>query len=248
MQLFLLQKRAVNPLHLFTLLESDDMHVRKAAGEAFQEWRESEGGRLFFQALVDFVYSENFIVRHLFDDAKYFLKAARFYERTNAHKARTYVRASITASFSALEALMNAWAEVLADKSHLPLHERAFLLEQRLDVSDDGRFELRGRRFYRVEQRMGFLYRKGMGMEPKTDPVWKEFKSAKKLRDKIMHPKPQHRSYPQLTTKSAEDALRTALRIASALLGPEARRVPWLQDVEPEMLDFERRSSSSPPL
>ena len=56
---------------------------------------------------------EGFIINHLFDDSKLFLREAKNFEGTDPAKARTYIRASIITGFAALEALVNTFLYLL---------------------------------------------------------------------------------------------------------------------------------------
>ena len=101
---------------------------------------------------------ENRMTEDLFEDANYFLKAARYYERKNQKRGRTYGRASIITAFAALESLVNFFCFWIAEHGEVELHEEAFLREKKLELAEEGYFEMRPSRFSSLEQRIRFLH------------------------------------------------------------------------------------------
>jgi len=169
-------------------------------------------------------------VEHLFEDAKYFLHAARQYEATHEEKSRRYVRACIVTAFTALEAWANFLCFWIAEHGDVERHEEAFLREQRLDFTEEGYFTLRGSRFNSLEQKIRFLHWHSNGVPiPRDDVVWASFLQAKKIRDRIVHPKPGQVHYSRQTVASAKSCLLAITKVVEMLslaehLGARATR------------------------
>jgi len=120
---------------------------------------------------------------------------ARETEATNV--AWLLIPATILA-WAAVEAFIN---NMLDDFSSLPpglfeLHERAFLLEQRLrfvDRGDEiGRFVLEGTEYRRLEDKIFFLITKFGSREDqslKGGSLWCNFQEFKDARDRLLHPR-----------------------------------------------------------
>lgn len=105
---------------------------------------------------------------------------------------------AIILAWSAMESFVNNRCD---DLNSLPvdvfeLHERAFLLEKRLRFidsgSDIGRFELEGREYQALENKMFFLLSK-MGYQDTTNlkggELWQRFQEFKDVRDSLVHPR-----------------------------------------------------------
>ncbi len=162
---------------------------------------------------------ESFIVNHLFDDSKLFLGEAKNFEGMDPAKARTYIRASVITAFAALEALVNTFLYLLDEDPDLELHERAFVQEERVELAEEGYFEVKGQQFRSLEQKIRFLHWRGHGT-PVPKDVWKSFREATKFRNNLVHPKPGHVSYSALTTSAAKSCLIAVSKLAQMLGGP----------------------------
>jgi len=161
---------------------------------------------------------EAFLVNHLFEDASFFLKEAQNTEGKDPKKARTYVRASVITSFAALEALVNTLLVAVDAIEDLELPERAFAQEKRVELADDGYFEIKGQQLRSLEQKVRFLNWRTNGTRiSRRDTVWASFLSATRFRNGLVHPKPGQTSYSGLTAHAAESCLIAVQKVAQIL-------------------------------
>lgn len=105
---------------------------------------------------------------------------------------------SVILSWTAIESFVN---NRLFDYGSLPenkfkLHERAFLLEQKIKFIDSGNnigsFRLEGNDYRRLEDKIFFLISKFSSKEEKNlkgGSLWQNFRELKILRDNILHPR-----------------------------------------------------------
>jgi hypothetical protein len=186
---------------------------------------------------------EDFLVNHLFEDSFCFLELAKEHEGMDPIAARRYVRASIVTAYAGLEALVNTSLAVIEDTEDLALHERAFILEKRVELARSGDFEIRGRHFTSLEGRIRFLYWRSKGKAiPKGSALWRAFHDATDLRNKLVHPRPRKVPYSSLTTAKAKACLMAAVELAEMLGGrPLILQASWdkLADLKPD--DASRR-------
>jgi hypothetical protein len=163
---------------------------------------------------------EDFLVNHLFEDSKCFLELAKEHEGKDPVTARRYVRASIVTAYAALEAFVNAMLVILEDAWELELHESAFMQEKRVELTEDGYFEIRGRRFRSLEEKIRFLYWRGQRLSiPKGSAVWKALHDATELRNRLVHPRPRQVPYSKLTAATAKACLIAAVKLTEMLGG-----------------------------
>jgi hypothetical protein len=177
---------------------------------------------------------EAFVVNHLFEDSDFFLQEAKKLQEKNTRTTRRYVRASIITSLAAVEAFLNTALFRLDEDAQLGLVERAFIQEKRLELTEDGYFDMRGQKFRSLEEKIRFLYWRKKGVRiPKGDAVWKSFVEAKRLRHELVHPKPGKGSYSKLTVAAAESCLKASMEMAKTL--------GWTE----EILRLKRRTEAS---
>lgn len=161
---------------------------------------------------------EDFLIDDLFEDSSFFLEEARRHDRKDRRKARRYIRASIITAFAALDALLNAMLTVLDATEDLEVAERAFVQEKRVELAEDGYFEIKGQQFRSVEQKIRFLHWRTAGAGiPEANAVWSSFIDATKLRNKLVHPRPRQVSYSGLTVSAAESCLIAVSKVALML-------------------------------
>ncbi|MGO9269779.1 MAG: hypothetical protein ACLQOO_05910 [Terriglobia bacterium] len=161
---------------------------------------------------------EALVVNHLFEDSGFFLQEAKRLQGTDEHATRRYIRASIITAFAALEAILNTMLFLLDQGAELELAERAFVQEKRVELTEDGYFDVRGQKFPSLEEKIRFLYWRIEGVRiPKGNVVWESFVEAKRLRDELVHPKPPKVSYSKLTVRAAESCLKASSEIAQTL-------------------------------
>jgi hypothetical protein len=177
---------------------------------------------------------EDFLVGHLFEDSRYFLELAKGHERKDPVSARRYVRASVVMAFAALEALVNTFLLILENDADLELHERAFIEEKRVELAEDGYFEIRGQHFRSLEQKIRFLYRRTQGESiPKGSAAWKALHDATELRNRLVHPRPRQVPYSKLTAATAKACLTAAAKLAEMLGGQPLVLGEIAADLEP---------------
>jgi len=101
-------------------------------------------------------------------------------------------------AWSAMESFVNNMLDDFAslNQNTFDLHERAFLLEQRLRFVNEGesigQFILEGKDYRKLEDKIFFLIAKcsGTGLKDvKGKTLWQKFESFKDVRDCLVHPR-----------------------------------------------------------
>jgi len=120
------------------------------------------------------------------------------YNSTNSTNIECLLLPSIILAWTAIESFVN---NRLFDYGSLPeekfeLHERAFLLEQKIKFIDTGEnlgsFILEGKEYRRLEDKIFFLISKFSSKKDKDlkgKSLWQDFQEFKILRDNILHPR-----------------------------------------------------------
>lgn len=161
---------------------------------------------------------EAFVVNHLFEDSEFFLQEAKKLQWKDQHTTRRYIRASIITAFAALEAFLNTMLYLVDQADDLELVERAFVQEKRVELTEDGYFDIKGQKFSSIEEKIRFVHWRREGVRiPKGNAAWESFVEAKRLRDELVHPKPPVASYSRLTVLAAESCLKASLEMAQTL-------------------------------
>jgi len=116
----------------------------------------------------------------------------------NTHSSKWLLIPATILSWSAIESFVN---NMLDDFASLPedifeLHEKAFLLEKRLSFVDHGenigQFEIVGREYRKLDNKIFFLLAKCEGQDTKSvkgATLWLDFKDFKDMRDALVHPR-----------------------------------------------------------
>ncbi len=160
----------------------------------------------------------NLLIEELLNDAKYFLQLARNHRNKDEVRARTYARAAIITTFAALESRINFHCWWIAEHGDVQPHEEAFLREQRLELTRDGYFDIVGSRFYSLEDKIRFLHWHSKGEPIDTNgTLWKLFLNVKRVRDRLVHPKPEQASFSQHMVESAKGCLIAVTKIMTLL-------------------------------
>jgi hypothetical protein len=146
----------------------------------------------------------------LLEESKRFLEKAR--DCADDDDARNaYLHASLHLAFCSLEAHINSIADDQLLGTDISLHERALLMESKVELVR-GRFEIQnGLQMYRLEERLQFLWTR-FSTEPKFDrksAVWGQFKNGLDMRNGLTHPKVM----VILTIDSVERTLRALIEI-----------------------------------
>ena len=158
-------------------------------------------------------------VKDLINDSKYFLdKAKEIIDKKN--KLR-YIKAVITTIWSALEGWINCVSSdfVLLPETKLQLHEKAFLLEKKFELTKRGEFKITEQDQYNsIEDKILFLLKRFGNYEiNKNSKLWNDFKITKKLRDALVHPKSERIETKNLTIKNAEISIDSVIEILKLL-------------------------------
>ena len=95
----------------------------------------------------------DFFAIRLLDEAK------RFLEKFADDKEEANLHAALVLGFSALESHMNGVADELAVRESASLLDKSLLLERGLKL-DKGEWKLGGQQFFRLEDRLAFLFRR----------------------------------------------------------------------------------------
>ena len=106
---------------------------------------------------------------------------------------------AIILAWSAIESFVNNRSNDFASlpENVLHLHERSLLLEKKIHLIDSGdrlgQFELEGKEYHRIEDKIFFLIAKFGGVKGKKvikgDRLWQEFTNFKNTRDALVHPR-----------------------------------------------------------
>jgi len=105
---------------------------------------------------------------------------------------------SIILSWTAIESFVNnrLYDYGSLSEKKFELHERAFLLEQKIKFNDSGEdigtFSLEGKEYRRLEDKIFFLISKFSSKKEKDlkgKSLWQDFQEFKTLRDNILHPR-----------------------------------------------------------
>lgn len=150
----------------------------------------------------------------LLEEAKRFLEKAT--EAAGDSAAQTaYLHAALNLGFASAEAHMNAVAEEVASHSEFSApHDQGVLLEKEVRL-EEGRFRLKGSRFYPLEDRITFLHVRIKGKLPdKQSQWWSDLKTAISLRNKLTHPKS---NAPDVNIANVTAALSAVIAAVNAI-------------------------------
>jgi hypothetical protein len=145
-------------------------------------------------------------------------EAKRFLEKCNESKddqGRTaYLHAALVLGFSALEAHISAIADEFGARPEFEIAEKSLLLEKDIRF-DDGEFKLSSKvKFFRLEDRISFLYRKFAGKQlEKTSGWWPDLAGAIDKRNSLVHPKSGH----SIDDKAVSRALQAIINCINEL-------------------------------
>lgn len=153
---------------------------------------------------------------------EYIEYAQRYIDRSRGEQASysiEWLLPAIILSWTAIESFIN---NMIDDFSKLPddmfeLHERAFLLEQRVRFVDHGNelgnFVLEGNEYHTLENKIYFLMAKfgESNGSFKGEPLWQDFEELKDTRNKIIHPRRDNQL--AIDVDKAEKSLETAKNI-----------------------------------
>lgn len=117
-------------------------------------------------------------------------EAKRFLERANeSGEPGPFLHAALVLAFSALESHLNGIAEDLALRQDVTLLDRAVLAERSLKLKA-GQWELSpDSRFYRLEDRVAFVFRRYADTDVTGYAWWSDLKEALNARNALVHPR-----------------------------------------------------------
>lgn len=126
------------------------------------------------------------------DSIAFYVLAVKHAELGDCQASDRFNRAALSAIFSFYEALLNqiafAYAEAHSDK--LDQITRDVLEEKETRINEKGEVA-RYTKFYLTEARLSYLSLFLTGKDVnRADQVWKNYRDARALRDKWVHPKP----------------------------------------------------------
>lgn len=120
----------------------------------------------------------------LLDEAKRFLEKAEESEDPDP-----FLHATLVLTFSALESHLNGLADELLLRQDVSVLDRA-VLEERGLVLKAGDWELApDTRFYRLEDRMAFIFRRYASAAVSDQRWWSDLKQALTARNALVHPR-----------------------------------------------------------
>ena len=153
-------------------------------------------------------------IKTFIKDSRYFLKEAKNNSSSNELRLR-FIKASIIASWSTLEGWLNCISYqfgTFLSRRQIELHEKAFLLEKKLELRN-GKWKISNSDdFQRVEDKILFLLNRfGPHEFDKTSKLWSDFQKIKRIRNGLVHPKTGKLEIKDLTLKNAELAIETVI-------------------------------------
>lgn len=162
------------------------------------------------------------IVKDLLKDSEMFVELAKSAKREeNVKLEKSYSRAAIFASWSALEGWVNYvcsdFSKLSRDK--ITLWEQAFLKERRVEIDKDGTFRISSQTDFRpTHVKLCVLFNRfGEYSVRKNDPkLWGDFKEIENLRNLLVHPSSEKKE-PLVNAETAEKALSVTKALALLL-------------------------------
>lgn len=157
--------------------------------------------------------SDNFAAQ-LMEEAKRFLEIAKESDSgTTPEQLQANLHAALFLGFSALEAQLNAVSEELLLRSDLSILDRSILAEMEFRLKN-GEWDLTStQRFYRLDDRIAFIFKRFTSDNPKTMPWWSPLSDAIKKRNSLVHP----RDVVDASANDIERALRAAIDAIDAI-------------------------------
>jgi len=123
-------------------------------------------------------------------------------------------------AWSSIESFVNNMLDDFAslDPNMFQLHERSFLLEERLKFINEGEnignFILEGKEYRKLEDKIFFLIAKCSGPDLKTvkgENLWQKFEKFKDIRDSLVHPR--RGKVVNLTKEMVEEFIETSKHV-----------------------------------
>jgi hypothetical protein len=148
----------------------------------------------------------------LLEESKRFLEKAK--EEKEQINISAYLHASLLLSISSLEAFVNGISDDFREASSLTVHEKSFLLEKDISLSN-GEFKLDNRlKMSRLMERIEFLFRKfNYSKLDKQLKWWQHFNEGISLRNSLVHPK----EYSEIKFVQIESTLKSVIECIDRL-------------------------------
>jgi hypothetical protein len=157
---------------------------------------------------------ENFdlFCNSLLEESKRFLERAK--GENDPISINAFLHASLLLSISSLEAFVNGIAEDFKEASSLTVHEKSFLLEKEISLSN-GEFKLDNRlKMSRLIERIEFLFRKfNYSKLDKKLKWWQNLNEGIALRNSLVHPK----EYSEIKIAQIESTLKSVIECIDRL-------------------------------
>lgn len=117
-------------------------------------------------------------------------EAKRFLERANeSGEPDPFLHAALVLAFSALESHLNGVADELTIRQDVTILDEAVLTERSLNLKA-GQWELSSdSRFYRLEDRMAYVFKRYADTNVTAYPWWSDLKEALNARNLLVHPR-----------------------------------------------------------
>lgn len=159
-------------------------------------------------------------IKTFIKDSKFFLKESKNKSLDDELRLR-FIKASIISSWTALEGWLNCIAHqfgTFLSSGQIELHEKAFLLEKKLELHN-GEWKIsQSDDYQRVEDKILFLLNRfGPHRLDKTDKLWSDFQKIKKIRNGLVHLKTGKLEIKDLTISNADLSVKTVVEILNML-------------------------------
>ena len=159
-------------------------------------------------------------VKTFINDSNFFLSEAKKHAN-NQQLSLRFIKASIITSWCALEGWLNCIAYSFGtslSSKQIELHEKAFLLEKRLEIIN-GQWQItKVDNYQKVENKVLFLLKRfGPHAMDKGSKLWLNFKKIEKIRNGLVHPKAGKLDVKELTVDNAKLSVETVKEILKIL-------------------------------
>lgn len=156
----------------------------------------------------------------LLEEAKRFLEKG--VDTADPEGKKAFLHAAVMVGFAAFEAHVNAIADDFLSRSDLDPHQRGVLAEHVVDLIDGEFKESTSLKIWRLEDRVLFLCRQ-FSRKPldRTASYWSDFVEASKLRNSLIHPKPDP---PTIGPAATGRALKAIIELLAFMFANIYRR------------------------
>lgn len=115
-------------------------------------------------------------------------EAKRFVEKFTEDNENAFLHAALVLGFSSLESHMNGVADELSVRDDAGLLDRSLLSERAIKL-DKGEWKLAGTQYFRLEDRLAFLFRRYGNETLSQYQWWSDLSQGMSARNALVHPR-----------------------------------------------------------